>query len=145
MIISFTENVVFVLVSTHAKRIENAKQFLKENFIEIIDCAARIYDLIEITLYNLIKDQKDEQSTRREKHNKILSQNESAVIHDLIRSFFYVTFHQRTIWFTLLFHDWNMQKKSNVSSRRWFQTWWKNNELHEIKIKSLTIIWYFAA
>jgi hypothetical protein len=24
--------------------------------------------------------------------------------------FFYVTFHQRTIWFTLLFHDWNMQK-----------------------------------
>jgi hypothetical protein len=29
MIISFAENVVLVLVSTRAKRIENAKQFLK--------------------------------------------------------------------------------------------------------------------
>jgi hypothetical protein len=39
-------------------RIENAKQFLKENLIEIIACAARIYDLIEITLYSSIKRQK---------------------------------------------------------------------------------------
>jgi hypothetical protein len=36
-------------------------------------------------------------------------------------------------------------KKSDVSSRRWFQAWWKNNELHKIKIKSLAIIRYFAA
>jgi transcription elongation GreA/GreB family factor len=68
MIISFAENVVFVFVSTRAKRIENAKQFLKENFIEIIACAARIYDLIEIALYSSIRRQKDEK-TRREKHN----------------------------------------------------------------------------
>jgi hypothetical protein len=38
----FAEDVV--LVSTRAKRIENAKQFLKENPTEIIACAARIYD-----------------------------------------------------------------------------------------------------
>jgi hypothetical protein len=54
MIISFAKNVVFVfvfvLVFTRVKRIENAKQFLKENLIEIIVCAACIYDLIEITL-----------------------------------------------------------------------------------------------
>jgi hypothetical protein len=49
-----------VLVFTRAKRIENAKQFLKENLIEIIACVARIYDLIEITLYNSIKRQKNE-------------------------------------------------------------------------------------
>jgi hypothetical protein len=84
-ITSIAEDVVFV--STRAKRIENAKQFLKENFIEIIACAARIYDLIEIILYNSIKRQKDEQTTRREEHNKILSQDETAAIHDLIRSF----------------------------------------------------------
>jgi hypothetical protein len=36
-------------------------------------------------------------------------------------------------------------KESDVSSRRWFQTWWRNNELHKIKIKSLTIVRYFAA
>jgi hypothetical protein len=52
-IIFITEDVIFV--STRAKRIENTKQFLKENLIEIIVCVARIYDLIEIILYNLIK------------------------------------------------------------------------------------------
>ncbi len=53
MITSFAEDVVFV--STRTKRIENAKQFLKENLIEIIACVFRIYDLIEIIFYNLIK------------------------------------------------------------------------------------------
>ncbi len=52
MIISFAKNVVFV--STRAKCIENTKQFLKDNFIEIIIYAVCIYDLIEITLYNSI-------------------------------------------------------------------------------------------
>jgi hypothetical protein len=70
MIIFIAENVI--LVFTRAKRIENAKQFLNENLIEIIVYAAHIYDLIEITLYSLIRRQKDEK-TRREKHNKILS------------------------------------------------------------------------
>jgi hypothetical protein len=36
-------------------------------------------------------------------------------------------------------------KESDASSRRWFQAWWKNNELHRIKIKSLAIVRYFAA
>jgi hypothetical protein len=58
MIISFAEDVV--LVFTRAKRIENAKQFLKDNLIEIIACAARIYNLIGITLYNSINRQKKE-------------------------------------------------------------------------------------
>jgi hypothetical protein len=87
MITSFAEDVVFV--STRAKRIENAKQFLKENLIEIIACAARIHDLIKITLYSSIKRQKDEAEktfvSKREEHNKILSQNETDAIHDLIR------------------------------------------------------------
>jgi uncharacterized protein YcbK (DUF882 family) len=87
-IIFIVEDVVFV--STRAKRIENAKQFLKENLIEIIACAARIYDLTEITLYNSIKRQKDEAEktsvSRRERHNKKLSQNETNALHDLIKS-----------------------------------------------------------
>ncbi len=49
MITFFAEDVVPVFVSTRAMRIENAKQFLKENSIEIIACVARIYALIEIT------------------------------------------------------------------------------------------------
>jgi hypothetical protein len=90
MIISFAEDVVFV--STRAKRIENAKQFLKENLIEIIACAARIHDLIEIILYSSISREKNEKNevektfvSKRKEHNKILSQNETNALHELIR------------------------------------------------------------
>jgi hypothetical protein len=92
MIISFVEDVVFV--STRAKRIENAKQFLKDNFIEIIVCAARIYDLIEIILYNSISRQKKENEdqnadkNRHESNNKILQSHEVDAFHELIRSLF---------------------------------------------------------
>jgi hypothetical protein len=88
MIISITSIAEDVVpVSTRAKRIENAKQFLKENLIEIIACAACIYDLIEFTLYSSIRRQNDEK-TRRKEHNKILSQDETDALHNLIRSLF---------------------------------------------------------
>jgi hypothetical protein len=89
MITSFAEDVVPVLVSTRAKRIENAKQFLKDNLIEIIACAARIYDLIEITLYSSINRQKKEnedQKKRHESNNKILQQHEVDALYKLIKS-----------------------------------------------------------
>jgi hypothetical protein len=60
MITSFAEDVI--LVSTRAKRIENAKQFFKENLIEIIACAARIHDLIEIILYSSISRERNEKN-----------------------------------------------------------------------------------
>jgi uncharacterized protein YcbK (DUF882 family) len=86
-IIFIVEDVV--LVSTRAKRIENAKQFLKNNFIEIIACVARIYDLIEITLYNSLSQKKNEAEktfSRREKQNKILQSHEVNALHVLIKS-----------------------------------------------------------
>jgi uncharacterized protein YcbK (DUF882 family) len=90
MITFFAEDVVPVFVSTRAMRIENAKQFLKENSIEIIACVARIYDLIEITLYSSLSREKNEAEklsvSRREEHNKILSQDEINALHDLIKS-----------------------------------------------------------
>jgi hypothetical protein len=60
MTTSLAENVV--PVSARAKRIENAKQFLKENLIEIIACAVRIHDLTEITLYSSISREKNEKN-----------------------------------------------------------------------------------
>jgi hypothetical protein len=89
MIILFAEDVVLVLVSTRAKRIENAKQFLKENLIEIIACAVRIYNLIEITLYSSISRQKKDQNAdekRHESNNKILQSHEVIAFHELIKS-----------------------------------------------------------
>jgi hypothetical protein len=87
MTTSFAEDVVPVPVPTRAERIENAKQFLKENPTETIACAARIYDLTETTLYSSIRRQKDEaEKTGRGGHNKILSQDETNAFHKLIRS-----------------------------------------------------------
>jgi hypothetical protein len=37
------------------------------------------------------------------------------------------------------------KEESNSFTRRWFSSWWKNNDLHRIKIKSIAIIQYFAA
>jgi hypothetical protein len=90
MITFFAEDVV--LVFTRAKRIENAKQFLKDNFIEIIACVARIYDLIEITLYNSINRQKkknEDQNVDKKRHennNKILLSHEINALHEFIKS-----------------------------------------------------------
>jgi hypothetical protein len=87
MITSFAEDVV--PVPTRAERIENAKQFLKENLTEIIACAVRIHDLIETLLYSSISREKNEKNeaekSRREEHNKILSQDETDALHKLFR------------------------------------------------------------
>jgi hypothetical protein len=123
MIISFAENVVFVFVSTRVKHIENAKQFLNKNVIEIIVYAACIHDLIEITLYNSIKRQKDEAKKaslfeKREKHNKILSQNEINTFHDLIRFLLICDILSRhNLIFAVISHL-KRAKESDVSSRR---------------------------
>ncbi len=138
MIISFAEDVL-VLVSTRAKRIENAKQFLKENLIEIIACAACIYDLIEITLYNSIKRQNDEKS-RREEHNKILSQDKTDALHNLIRSLLICSISSTHNLILEAISFLKSAQKSDASSRRWFKSWWKKSELHKIKIKSLAVI-----
>ncbi len=150
MITSFAEDVV--LVFTRAKRIENAKQFLKENLIEIIVYAARIHNLIEIILYNSINREKNEKNenektfvSRREEHNKILSQNETNAFHEFIRFLLNcdISSTHNLILRTITFLK--RTQKSDVSSRRWFKDWWKKNKLHKIKIKSLAIIRYFAA
>jgi hypothetical protein len=121
MIISFAEDVL-VLVSTRAKRIENAKQLLKENLIEIIACAVRIHDLIEITLYSSIKRQKNETEktsvSRREEHNKILSQDETDAFHELIRFLLNccISSTHNLILRTIIFLK--SAQRSNASSRR---------------------------
>jgi hypothetical protein len=124
----FAENVVPVLVSTRAMRIENAKQFLKENPTETIACAARIHDLTETTLYSSISREKNEKNeaektsfSRRERHNKILSQDETDALHDLIRFLLIcgILSTHNLILGAISFLK--RAKESDASSRRWFQ------------------------
>ncbi len=75
----------------------------------------------------------------------LLSQDETDAFHDLIRSLLICCISStHNLIFAAISHL-KRAKESDVSSRRWFQAWWKNNELHKIKIKSLAIVRYFAA
>jgi hypothetical protein len=119
MITSFAEDVV--LVFTRAKRIENAKQFLKDNFIEIIACVARIYDLIEITLYNLLsrkKNKAEKTFSRRERHNKILQSHEVDAFHELIKSLRMNDISSTHILLFEVIYFLKNKKESNLLTRR---------------------------
>jgi hypothetical protein len=54
---NFTYDIVFN--DTRAMRIAIAKQYLQENLIEIMTCAARIFKIVISTLHNFIKHDKD--------------------------------------------------------------------------------------
>jgi hypothetical protein len=146
----FAEDVV--PVSTRAMRIENAKHFLKENPTETIACAARIHDLTETTLYSSIsreKKEKDEAEktsvSRRGGHNKILSQDETDAVHDLIRSLLICDIPPTHNLILRAISFLKRAKESGAPSRRWFQKWWKNSGLHRIKTKPIAVIRYSAA
>ncbi len=119
-----------VPVPTRAERIENAKQFLKENLTEIIACAARIHDLTEIILYSSISRDKNEKNeaektsvSRREEHNKILSQDETDALHKLIRFLLNcgISSTHNLILGAITFLK--SAQGSGASSRRWFRDW----------------------
>jgi hypothetical protein len=82
-----------------------------------------MHDLIESTLYSSIKRQKDEAektsfSERREEHNKILSQDETDALHDLIRFLLICCISStHNLIFGAISHL-KRAKESDVSSRR---------------------------
>ena len=68
-----------------ATRVQNAKQFLLENPKESIVCAARIFNLVDTTLYSLIEREKTPLKPT-EGQNKILEEHQVRAIHEFIRS-----------------------------------------------------------
>ena len=129
-----------------AKRVQNAKQFLLENPKESIVCAARIFNLVDITLYSLIEREKTPPK-KIEGQNKILEEHKVRAIHEFIRSL--ITYGIQPTH-KVVFAAINTLKRAqdaefNDLSPRWFRQWWKDNCLHKIKTKLLAVVRYTAA
>jgi hypothetical protein len=84
-----TYDVVFN--GTRAMRIAAAKQYLQENSIEIMKCAASIFKLTFSTLHSFIKHDKDVEfevlsSSQYDEQNKVLQKHEIDALHEFIKS-----------------------------------------------------------
>jgi hypothetical protein len=85
------------------------------------------------------------ETKQHDEHNKILKKHEKNVVHRFIESFL---IHDMSFTFNLVFNDIVILKfaqNASFSSESWFRKWWKKNELHMIKIKSLTMKRYEVA
>jgi hypothetical protein len=77
--------------------------------------------------------------------NKILQSHEVNAFHELITS---LLMNDISTTYNLLFEVicfLKSKEESNSFTRRWFSIWWKNSDLHKIKIKSIAVVRYFAA
>ena len=120
-------------------RIRKAKEFLQENSKEHLITAAHIYNLPESTLWSLIS---RPQAIKHDEQNQILQEHQKNAIHLFIQSL--LTCQIQSIYSLIynvicdLKHAQNLNLKS--PSLDWFSEWWKQNELHRIKAKPLTVI-----
>jgi hypothetical protein len=78
---------------------KNAKRFLKENSIESMIVAARIFNINNNTLIAFIQRESDE---KRRRHNKVLQDHEINSIDDFIRRCYSMIFHLLLISFSVL-------------------------------------------
>jgi hypothetical protein len=84
-------------------------------------------------------------SSQNSEQNKILAKHETDAVHEFIKS---LLFDDISSIHELVFDAISALKladRRDASSRRWFQSWWKVSELHDIKIKSLAVVWYSTA
>ena len=130
-----------------ATRINETKKFLSDNPHEIIVIVVRLFYLFDSILRSfIVRSSSTAQPKAKEESNKILKQHQIATFHKFIRLL--LTYSMPFIKSLIFNVIRNLKLKKNKtfqgSSKRWFQTWWKKNNLHTIKIKSLTTVWYTA-
>ena len=124
------------------------KKFLNENPDEAKVTIARMFYFAESTLRRFIirDDQKSMQSNAHNDHNKMLKEHQIRIFHRFIRSLLTCSiFFTKFLIFNVI-QSLKFQKNSTFqnSFKRWFQTWWKTNDLHIIKTKSLITVRYTA-
>ncbi len=117
------------------------QQFLMKNPTESKIVTARIFDFNVKSLIFFMNRNSDK---KHEEHNKILIKHEENFVHCLIES---LLTHDMLLIIIVVFNDimtFKFAQNLLSSSKSWFQKWWKINELHKIKIKSLTMKQYEA-
>ena len=122
-------------------RIVSAKKFLLKNPEKTKTCATRIFNLSINTIKSSIKRYSKNQ---REKHNQILNVYQTQIMHELIKSL--LTYKIQFI------HDLMFDAIKNLKcaldsfyrnlSVLWFRSWWRTNNFHKIKIKSIAVVKY---
>jgi hypothetical protein len=127
-------NLVSIIIIIEMK---NAKKFLRKNLTESRAVAAKIFHVNVKSLINFIKRDSDQ---KNENHNKILQNHEINAFDDFIRS---LLKHSILLTCVIVFSaivNWKRAHHRSTSSKRWFRDWWKQDHLHKIKTKSLSII-----
>jgi hypothetical protein len=130
-------------INNISTRLCKVKEFLQKNSKEQAITAACIYNLPESTLWSSI------QSTKKihDKHNKLLQKHEKNAIHQFIWSL--LACHIQSMSQLIYNVICNLKHAQNSidfrsSSLSWFRKWWKQNDLHRIKTKSLAAVWLTA-
>ena len=135
-------------VSTHVgslhTRIENAKAFLSEHPGEKIACAATIFGIAHTTLYSSIardKRPKPDIEVKRGGNNKILDEHQTEVIHRFVRSLlaFGIDPSHGVVFNAIVSLKHAHSPERSAPTPRWFRTWWKANNLHEITTEPLEV------
>ncbi len=127
-------NLIFIIIIVEMK---NTKKFLKENLTESKAIAARIFN---VNVNSLITFNKRDSDQKNENQNKILQNHEINAFEDFIRSLLkHEILSTSEIVFSVIVRLKRVYRRS-ASSKRWFRDWWKQDHLHKIKTKSLSII-----
>ena len=121
-------------------RINNAKEFLRQNPTEKTTVAARIYNLHPSTLQSSI-DRARHTKSERGGHNKILQNHKKEVLHQFIRSLLASGIQptSQLVFRTICNLKCAQNPDFKTPSSKWFRNWWKANGLHKIKAKPLAV------
>src|SRR5436305_9386808 len=121
-------------------RIQQAKQYLKDNPDERPSTVTRIYNVKVTTLYSQLSRQPTGTCGGQ---NKILQEHHIRAIHDFIRSLLaYGIQPTHGLIFNSICNLKRAQDPVNFKapSSRWFSAWWKKSGLHKIKSKLIAAI-----
>jgi hypothetical protein len=120
-------------------RIQNAKDFLRENPDEIPITTARIYALQPSTLYSSLE---RPTSGIRGGHNRVLENHQLVSLHLFIRSLlaYGIQPTHQLVYNSICFLKRTEDPDFKPPSWNWFVKWWKANGLHKIKSKPLAVV-----
>ena len=120
-------------------RVRLAKAFLKDNPTEKPIAAARIFALYPSTLYSSL----DRSSTiQHSGHNKVLQEHYKEALHQFIRSLLSNGIQPT---YQLIYNSiCNLKRAQDPTTKApsfgQFSSWQKNNGLHKIKLKLITVV-----
>ena len=109
-----------------------------KNLDESKSVTAKIHEVNVKTLISFMRRMKS--IHEREKNTVILNESQTRAVHQFIR---FLLIHEiqpthEVVYSVVLSLKHAQDVKRKSSSRRWFWGWWKQTNLHKIKIKSLT-------